>query len=82
MNKKAKKEYKDFESAMSRLEEITSDLETGDKSLEDSIVLYTEGVEIASICNTRLTEAEGHISKLTKMTDSFKLTAFEEEADD
>ncbi|MEZ5358931.1 MAG: exodeoxyribonuclease VII small subunit [Candidatus Zixiibacteriota bacterium] len=82
MNKKAQKEYKDFESAMARLEEITADLEAGELSLEDSIALYTEGVEIAAVCNKKLTEAEGQIAKLTKMADSFKLAPLEESIDD
>lgn len=82
MNKKAKKEYKDFESAINRLEEITADLEAGELSLEDSIALYTEGVEIAAVCNTKLNEAEGQIAKLTKMADSFKLESLEENIDD
>jgi len=39
-----KKEYKDFESAIKRLEEIVGILESGESSLEESIALYTEGV--------------------------------------
>ncbi|MEE9442668.1 MAG: exodeoxyribonuclease VII small subunit [candidate division Zixibacteria bacterium] len=72
----AKKEYKDFESAINRLDEITEQLESGELSLEDSIELYTEGVEIAGICNKKLTEAEGKIAKLTKIADKFNLDDF------
>lgn len=68
-----KKEYKDFESAVSRLEEIVASLESGELSLEDSISLYTEGVEIAGVCNRRLAEAEGQIAKLSKLAEQFKL---------
>lgn len=68
-----KKEYKDFEGAVSRLEEIVGALESGELSLEESIALYTEGVEIAGVCNRRLAEAEGQIAKLSKMADQFKL---------
>ncbi|MCK5126560.1 MAG: exodeoxyribonuclease VII small subunit [candidate division Zixibacteria bacterium] len=78
MNTKAKKEYKDFESAIARLEEITSELESEDLSLEDSIAHYTEGVEIAAICNKKLVEAEGQIAKLSKLTDKFTLEALED----
>ena len=67
------KVYKDFESAMSRLEEIVILLEGGELALEESIALYTEGVEIARICNDKLAEAEGQIAKLTKMAEKFKL---------
>ena len=57
----AKKQYKDFEGALKRLEEITELMETGDVSLEASIGLYTEGLEIAKYCNSKLTEAEKKI---------------------
>jgi exodeoxyribonuclease VII small subunit len=57
----AKKQYKDFESALKRLEEITELMESGDVSLEQSIDLYTEGLDIAKYCNKKLTEAEKKI---------------------
>ncbi len=82
MNMPAKKEYKDFESALGRLEEIISGLESGELSLEDSIKLYTEGVEIAGICNKKLTEAEGQISRLTKVAEKFQLEKFGEDMDE
>lgn len=53
-----KKKYKDFESAIERLEEITVLLESGQSSLEESIGLYTEGLEIARFCDERLSETE------------------------
>ncbi|MDD4051887.1 MAG: exodeoxyribonuclease VII small subunit [candidate division Zixibacteria bacterium] len=77
-----KKEYKDFESAVSRLEEIVASLESGELSLEESIALYTEGVEIAGVCNRRLTEAEGQIAKLSKMAEQFKLEKLADGEDD
>ena len=43
----AKKKYKDFESALERLEAVTDELESGEATLEQSIALYTEGLEIA-----------------------------------
>jgi len=56
-----KKKYRDFESAVERLEEITDQLEAGETSLEDSIKLYTEGLEIAQYCEKKLTEAQKKI---------------------
>jgi len=73
-----KKQYKDFESALTRLEEIVGELESGELSLEKSIDLYTEGVEIAQICDKKLTEAEGKIARLTKIADKFHLEELEE----
>lgn len=79
-----KKEYKDFESAMARLEEIVAALETGEAGLEESIALYTEGVQIAEICNKKLSDAEGQIARLSKMAEKFKLENFagDEEGDE
>jgi len=61
-----KKKHKDFESAASRLEEITELLESGEPSLDESITLYTEGIEIAAFCNSRLSEAEKKIKVITE----------------
>ncbi len=60
----AKKKYKDFETAIERLEEITTLLESGDESLEDSISLYTEGLEIAGECHKKLESAEKKIESI------------------
>ena len=56
-----KKKYADYESAMSRLQEITEALEAGDTKLEQAIDLYTEGLEIARFCEQKLEEAEKKI---------------------
>jgi len=61
-----KKQYKDFESALERLEAITGLLEAGDTPLEQSIELYTEGLEIARFCEKKLTEAEEKIKIITE----------------
>jgi exodeoxyribonuclease VII small subunit len=71
-----KKEYKDFESAMARLEEIVMLLEAGESSLEESIALYTEGIKIAEFCNNKLNNAEGQIARLSKLAENFKLEKF------
>jgi exodeoxyribonuclease VII small subunit len=56
-----KKTYTDYESAVARLEEITTLLESADTGLEDAIKLYTEGLEIARFCDQKLTDAEKKI---------------------
>ena len=38
----------------------------GEKTLEDSISLYTEGLDIAKFCNDKLTEAEKKIKIITE----------------
>ena len=64
----AAKTYRDFESALERLETITAELESGEVKLEEAIKLYTEGLEIAKYCDKKLNEAEKKI-KLIKLED-------------
>jgi len=61
----SKKAYKDYESALERLEAITSDLESGEVKLEEAIKLYTEGLEIARYCDQKLGEAEKKIKLIS-----------------
>ncbi len=78
----AKKKYKDYESALERLEEITDDLENGEKSLEESITLYTEGLEIAKFCNGKLEEAEKKVKIITEENGQLFETNFESESNE
>jgi exodeoxyribonuclease VII small subunit len=57
---------KKFEAALSRLEEIVAELESGGLSLEQSLKLFEEGVKLARICNARLEEAERKVEILLK----------------
>ncbi len=75
----AKKKYTDYESALERLETITDDLENGEKSLEDSITLYTEGLEIAKFCNGKLEEAEKKVKIITEENGELLETNFDSE---
>jgi len=58
--------YTDFESALARLEEITDLMESDESSLETSIDLYTEGLEIARFCTGKLDEAEKKIKIISE----------------
>ena len=66
-----------FEDAMSELEEIVDNLESGNIDLDKSIQYYTRGSQIRAHCQMKLDEAvmkleeiqvssEGKISKKTK----------------
>ncbi|TET94122.1 MAG: exodeoxyribonuclease VII small subunit [Candidatus Zixiibacteriota bacterium] len=77
-----KKKYRDFESAVERLEEITDQLEAGETSLEDSIKLYTEGLEIAQFCEKKLTAAQKKIKIIRKNNDLPSEEEFDEEKAD
>ena len=47
-----------FEQAMTRLEEIVSQLENGEHTLEDALSLYEEGVKRMKQCVSMLDRAE------------------------
>jgi exodeoxyribonuclease VII small subunit len=52
-----KKATAGFEEQLDRLQKITEDLERGELSLEESLVLYKEGVELSRRCRQALEEA-------------------------
>lgn len=53
-----------FEQALERLEGIADSLENGDFSLEESIKLYEEGVNLIKLCNSKLEGVESSIKIL------------------
>ena len=58
-----------FEEALTRLEAIVSQLESGQLSLEDSLRCFEEGMALSKICGDKLSEAENKIEMLVKRTD-------------
>ncbi|MCK9281001.1 MAG: exodeoxyribonuclease VII small subunit [Melioribacteraceae bacterium] len=61
-----KKKDDSFESQLNRLEEISGLLENNQTSLDDSIKLYEEGINLAKICFTTLRNAELKVVDLKK----------------
>ena len=55
-----------FEAALQKLEQIVQRLEKGELPLEESLVLYEEGVKLSRLCHAKLEEAEGKIELLLK----------------
>jgi exodeoxyribonuclease VII small subunit len=58
------KEEVTFEAAMKRLEGIVETLGGGNLSLEDSLKMFEEGMELCKFCNKKLDEAEYKVEKL------------------
>jgi exodeoxyribonuclease VII small subunit len=56
----------DFELSMHRLEEIVSELEAGQLSLEDSIARYEEGMKLQRQLIEVLNQAEKRIERLVE----------------
>ena len=61
-----KKNEKNFENALERLEEITNLLESEDTPLEESIKLFEEGIELKEFCEEKLKSAKLKIDKIIK----------------
>lgn len=55
-----------FESAIKRLEEIVSVMEKGECSLDESMKLYEEGVQLSDFCGKQLTAAEQTVTTLAE----------------
>ena len=55
-----------FEAALKQLEEIVQRLEKGELPLEESLVLYEQGIKLSRLCHGKLEEAEGRIELLMK----------------
>lgn len=54
-----------FEAAMSELETIVRELESGKTGLEDSIAAYERGIVLKNHCQKRLNEAQLRISEIS-----------------
>ncbi len=63
-----------FEEALARLEEIVRSLEQGEAGLDESLVLFEEGVKLARFCNNKLDQAE---AKIEVMLDAGQIETFE-----
>ena len=58
-----------FEDAMKELEEVVSELESGDLTLDKSIEKFKKGVELSNYCNKLLEDAEKTVSILVEQSD-------------
>ncbi|HEV2095961.1 MAG TPA: exodeoxyribonuclease VII small subunit [Chthoniobacterales bacterium] len=55
-----------FEAALTRLEAIVEEMESGKMMLEDLIVRYEEGMKLVKVCQERLASAEQRIEIITR----------------
>ena len=56
----------DFETALKRLEEIVKKLESGDLTLDASLELFEEGIQLSRLCHLKLGQAERRAEILLK----------------
>lgn len=62
----ARKKEKNFEESIDRLEEIVVKMESEELSLEESINIFKEGMDLVAHCNAKLDEAEEKINIIVK----------------
>lgn len=67
---------KTFEAALSRLEQITEELENGDLSLDASLKKFDEGIKLADYCNSRLAEARTKVDILLEKNGQLEAEPF------
>ncbi len=77
----ARKKHPDFESALSELEELIEQLESGDLSLDASLKAFEKGVKLTRECQQRLTEAEQKVQKLVAEQGQLSLEDFDTSED-
>lgn len=70
---------KTFEAALSRLEQITEELENGDLSLDASLKKFDEGIKLADYCNSRLAEARTKVDILLEKNGQIEAEPFGEQ---
>ncbi len=54
-----------FEAAMTELEKVVRDLESGNVELEKSIAIYERGAALKAHCEAKLKAAEERVEKIT-----------------
>ena len=63
------KKKRDFQQAFARLENIVSDMENNETSLEKMMDLYKEGVDLSVWLNQQLQAAEQEVTVLQQSSD-------------
>lgn len=69
---------RNFENGLSKLEQITEELETGDLSLEKSLKKFDEGISLVQFCNKTLADAKAKVELLLAKQGEIEKVPFEE----
>ena len=68
------KKSKSFEDSITRLEQLVDKMESGDTSLEQSLELFEEGMDLIESCQNMFGSAEKRVQKYIQNSDgSFKI---------
>ena len=78
MAKKIAKNIK-FEEALEALEEQVRMLESGELSLEQSLEVFKQGIELSKICMSKLDTVKQEVEKIVATSDEeYKLETFQD----
>lgn len=55
-----------YEQVMQRLDEIIDQLNSGNVSLDESLVLFEEGTKLTALCKKKLNDAKQKITEIEK----------------
>ena len=64
-----KKNEISFEESLERLENLVNKMESGDATLEQSLVWFEEGMDLLKLCQVQLNNAEQKVQELVKKAD-------------
>lgn len=70
--RKNKKEI-NIELSLQKLESIVSNMESGETSLEKSLSLFEEGMELVNQCQSQLKKAEQRVENLIAKSEDIKV---------
>ncbi len=71
-----------FETALSKLEQITAELEEGKLGLDKSLKKFDEGVQLVNFCSDQLDDARSQVDLLLKKNDKLTAVPFSEDTAD
>jgi exodeoxyribonuclease VII small subunit len=72
----AKAKKIDFESALAQLENLVEQMETGELSLEDSLLAFEQGIKLTRECQQALEGAEQKVQMLMQKDGAATLVDF------
>jgi exodeoxyribonuclease VII small subunit len=70
----------DFEQQLESLEALVESLESGDLSLEDSLISFEQGIKVARDCQQALKQAEQKVEVLMRQGDELVSQPFDGDA--
>ena len=75
------KKAPDFEQALSQLEDLVENMESGELSLEQSLKAFEQGIKLTRDCQTALSQAEQKVQLLQEQHGDIKMMDFEDDSE-